>query len=61
VADVFDYDDSLITPIQLSDIDLDAPRGNDLSLDSSKAENLIGETFPKVQTGLEKMKEEVKP
>lgn len=58
IATVFDYNSSLVTPIHLSDIDLDAPRGNDLSLDNSRAERILGETAPTVRAGLERMKAE---
>ena len=58
VADVFDIDPSPITPIQVDDLDLDAPRGNDLSLDTSLAASLLGQEFPNVVTSLEHMRSE---
>lgn len=61
LADVFGYSSSLITPIQVSDLDLDADRGRDLSLDSSHAESLLGRSLPDCRTGLEQMKQERAP
>lgn len=61
LADVFDYSSSLITPIKVSDLDLNADRGRDLSLDSSHAESLLGRSLPNCRVGLERMKQERSP
>jgi len=58
VADVFGFDPSSIRPIQVDDLDLDAPRGNDLSLDASRAESLLGRELPDASMGLERMRAE---
>jgi dTDP-4-dehydrorhamnose reductase len=61
LADVFGYSSSLITPIQVSDLDLDADRGRDLSLDCSHAESVLGRSLPDCRTGLKRMKQERSP
>lgn len=60
LADVFDLNQDLIEQISITDAGLDAPRGNDLSLDSSKAEACLETTLPNIRTGLERMKQEKK-
>jgi dTDP-4-dehydrorhamnose reductase len=61
LADVFGYSSSSIMSIQVSDLDLDADRGRDLSLDSSHAESLLGRSLPDCRTGLKRMKQERSP
>lgn len=58
VAEVFELDSSLVSPVEMSTADLDAPRGNDLSLDTERAETVLGRRMPDVRTGLERMKRE---
>jgi dTDP-4-dehydrorhamnose reductase len=56
LADIFNLPRDLIEPISIGDIDFDAPRGRDLSLDVTRAEELFGRSLPTVRGGLENMK-----
>jgi len=56
IAEAFGYDSDQVVPITLDDLDLDAPRGNDLSLDSSKAESVLDREIPGVREGIERMR-----
>lgn len=61
LADVFNLPRDLIEPISVEDINFDAPRARDLSLDVTRAEELFGRSLPTVRGGLEKMKADQKP
>lgn len=58
LADIFGYSPEPITPIQINDLDFDAPRGRDLSLDVSHAESLLETSLPDVRTGVERLRTE---
>ncbi|WP_162562437.1 SDR family oxidoreductase [Salinigranum rubrum] len=58
VAEVFELDSSSVAPVEMSSVDLDAPRGNDLSLDTARAETVLGRRMPDIRTGLERMRRE---
>lgn len=56
VTDVFDLPKNLIEPISIMDVDFDAKRGRDLSLDVTRAEELFELPLPTVREGLQRMK-----
>jgi dTDP-4-dehydrorhamnose reductase len=56
IADVFKLNANLIRPICLSELDLYANRGADLSMDTSSARRLFGEPLPTVREGLIRMR-----
>lgn len=58
LADVFGYSPEPIVPIQVDDLDLDAPRGRDLSLDGTRAESVLGTSLPDIRTGIERLRAE---
>lgn len=58
IADVFGFDSDLVRPIRVDDLDFDAPRGRDLSLDNSRAQEVLEEELPDVQTTLQHLKTE---
>ena len=56
IAEVFGFDKNKIKSIGISDLELKAPRGANISLNVSKAEKILNQRMPDVKTGLEKMK-----
>jgi dTDP-4-dehydrorhamnose reductase len=58
IADIFGFDSDLVRPIQVDDLDLDAPRGRDLSLNSARAQEVLEEELPDVRTTLQHLKAE---
>lgn len=58
VADTFGYDPDDVRPITLGDLDFDADRGRDLSLDTSTARQVLDRQMPSVERGLERMRED---
>jgi len=56
IAEVFGLDKGLIKPISIHKLGLKAPRGENTSLNVSKAEKILKERLPKVKDGLKKMK-----
>ncbi len=56
VADVFNLDANLIKPISIDDLNLEAPRPKNCSLNTAKAEDALGIPMPGVRQGLETMK-----
>lgn len=58
LADVFDLDTKLITPISIEEIDFDAPRGRDLSLAVTRAQEHLAAPLPSVADGLKNMRKD---
>ena len=56
LSEVFAFDRNLIKPISVHELKLTAPRGENISLDVSKAEELLEAPLPKVREGLKKMR-----
>jgi len=56
VADVFSLDANLLNPIKIEDLNEDAKRPRDTSLDISKARSFFGDIFLDVTTGLNLIK-----
>jgi len=57
IADVFNFDKSLIQPVSVEDVNLKAPRSKDLSLNVTRLENLLGIRLPDTLEGLNAMKQ----
>jgi len=58
VAAVFDLPADRITSIRLDDLDLDAPRPKDVSLDGTRASDEYDLELPRIRDGLERMRAE---
>lgn len=58
LADIFSFDTDRITPISIDEIEFDAPRGKDLSLSVSRAQELLDCSLPTIQEGLQRMKKD---
>ncbi len=56
LADVFALDESLIKATSIDDLDFKAPRGKNISLDVSHAQELLNTPLPTVRDGLVEMK-----
>ena len=56
IAEVFALDKGLIKPISIHELGLKAPRGENTSLNVSKAEKILKVHLPKVKDGLKEMK-----
>jgi dTDP-4-dehydrorhamnose reductase len=56
LSDVFGLDDELIVPTSVDEIEFDAPRGRDLSLSVTRAQECLDSPIPTVKAGLEQMK-----
>ncbi len=56
VAEVFDLDKSLIEPVSIHELGLEARRGRNTSLNVSKAEKILKARLPRVREGLGRMK-----
>jgi dTDP-4-dehydrorhamnose reductase len=56
LADVFGLDAELIVPTSVDEIDFDAPRGRDLSLSVTWAQECLNSPIPTVEAGLKQMK-----
>jgi len=56
IAQIFNLDSDLIKPTTLKDLKLTAPRGKNISLNSSQAQKLLGMKLPNIRTGLIEMK-----
>lgn len=57
IAEVFGYDAQCIKSVSYRDVGLRAPRGQDMSLDTSKARSVLGRELPDIRGGLERMKQ----
>jgi dTDP-4-dehydrorhamnose reductase len=55
-AKVFGFKENLIEPISVEDLNLPAPRGKNISLNVSKAQNLLRTRLGGAEEGLKKMK-----
>jgi dTDP-4-dehydrorhamnose reductase len=56
IADIFHYDKRLIHSSSITTQHLNARRGKNMSLDTTKARSLLATHFPSVEEGLHKMK-----
>ena len=56
LAEIFALDKSLIKATSIDDLNLRAPRGKNISLDVSRAQELLNTPLPNVKEGLVKMK-----
>jgi len=56
LAKEFNLNEDLIKPVAVSDVKLTAPRGNNTSLDVSKAEEILGIKLPNASEGLKHMR-----
>ena len=56
LAEVFALDKSLIKATSINDLNLRAPRGKNINLDVSRAQELLNTPLPKVREGLVEMK-----
>lgn len=56
VAKVFGFEEALIEPISVEDLNLPAPRGKNISLNISKAQSLLRTKLSGAEEGLKKMK-----
>lgn len=56
IAEVFELDADLIQPASIKDIDFDAPRGEDLSLSTNRAQNLLECSLPALRKGIDNMR-----
>lgn len=56
IAEIFDYDPKVIKPVSFRDAGLRAPRGQNMSLNVMKAQDLFKKQLPDIRGGLERMK-----
>ena len=54
-AEIFQYPNDPIRPINLEDVSLEAVRPKDMSLSSHKVESFLGDTMPSVSEGLQRL------
>lgn len=57
IAEVFGCDAKCIKPVSCCDVGLRAPRGRDMSLDTSRASSVLGRELPDIRGSLERMKQ----
>ncbi len=57
VAEVFERDKHLIKETSVNDVNLRAPRGRNISLDVSRAQDVLNTSLPNVREGLVEMKQ----
>jgi dTDP-4-dehydrorhamnose reductase len=58
LADIFDLDTELIVPTSINDVDFNAPRGRDLSLAVTRAQEYLEAPLPTVADGLKDMRDD---
>ncbi|VAW48809.1 dTDP-4-dehydrorhamnose reductase [hydrothermal vent metagenome] len=57
IAEVFSFDKNYIKSVDYKDIGLKAPRGQNMSFNISKAQEVLSEELPDIRSGLKKMKQ----